>query len=799
MSATTIFAQMTERTERGVKFETRDGKIKGEVTVYSPNIIRVVKYPATSAQMPAKSSLSVILQPESTAITAKTGGSTATLKTPEVTVTIDAKSGAVRFASASGKSMLREKGNATFKMRTSGADKGAYEVAQTFTLDKEEAIYGLGIIQDGKMNRRKTHYHMIQGNTDDYVNIIHSAKGYAIFWDNYSPTDFTDDAKGMELKSEVGDLTDYYFIYGGDADGVIAQIRHLTGEVPMSPLWAYGFMQSRERYKSCDELLEVFRNYRKAQIPLDCMIQDWQYWGSNYLWNAMEFNSENFSNAQMMIDEVHKGGAHMMISVWSSFGPMTKQYREMNDRGMLYDFRTWPSSGISHIWPPRMDYPSGVKPYDTFNAEARDIYWKHLTRLHGMGIDGWWMDSTEPDHLDFKDSDLEVPTAMGSFRKVRNAYPLMGVEGVYKNQRKASERKRVFILTRSVFAGQQRTGANTWSGDTRSRWNVLRAQIPAGLNFSLTGNPNYNHDLGGFFASAYGGRTGDDCGMNNPLFRELYVRWLQHGVFLPMMRSHGESFPREFYYYGKAGEPVYDALVEAVRLRYRLMPYIYSTAYQVSQKGGSFIRALMMDFPDDAKVFDIGSEFMFGSSLLSAPILEAQYTTEKVMKIQDFKDVDYLRTDFTAEKSAAAYLPKGTKWVNFWTNQLLSGGQDVTFTTHLNTIPLFVKAGSILPLAPVMQHTGEKPWDNLEIRVYAGADGTFTLYEDEGDNYNYEKGEFSTIHFAWNDKNGRLTIGAREGSFVGMLQNRTFNVVIVKDGVAGETKAVRYDGSEVVL
>ena len=796
-----VIIVQAQNDKNGIDFVGKNGQ-ETHVSALAPNILRVTKYP--NSQRPEKKSLSVILNSEG--YSPKVNGNSITAG--KLSATFD-KNGNIIF-SAEGKTLIKEKTN-SFEMRNEGADKGAYNIVQVWTLAKDEAIYGAGILQDGLMNRRGSSHYMVQNNTEDFVNIFHSSKGYAIFWDNYSPTEYKDDANGFELKSQVADLIDYYIVYGGNADGTIAQLRKLTGEVPMAPLWAYGFMQSRERYKSTAELLEVFRKYRSLKIPVDVMIQDWQYWGSNYTWNAMEFIAETFTDAKQMIEEVHNNGAKLLISIWSSFGPETKQYAEMKPKNMLFPISTWPQSGISHIWPPRRDYPSGVMPYDVYNAEARDIYWKHLKRLADMGLDGWWMDSTEPDHLDAKDSDLEIPTAMGSFRKVRNAYPLMGVEGVYNNNRKYSSDKRVFILTRSVFAGQQRTGANTWSGDTGSSWENLRKQVPAGLNFSLTGNPNYNHDLGGFFASSYGPRTGENCGMNNPLFRELYVRWLQQGIFLPMMRSHGESFPREFYYYGKEGEPVYDALVEAVRFRYKLMPYIYSTAYQVSQKQGTFMRALMMDFPQDKNTLNMKYEYMFGTSLLTAPILNAQYTTEKVIRVDamsgwDHKTlqegeerVDYRNVDFTEEKSAQVYLPKGTTWINFWTNQKLAGGKTITIPTHLNTIPLFVKAGSILPLGPDVQYTSEKKWDNLEVRVYAGADGEFTLYEDEGDNYNYEKGAFSTIKFSWNDKTGKLTIGKREGEFKGMIQSRKFNVVIIKNGTASEPKTIEYSGETITL
>lgn len=422
-------------------------------------------------------------------------------------------------------------------------------------------------------------------------------------------------------------------MYGGNADGVVAEMRHLTGQVPMFPLWTYGFWQSRERYKSQAELLEVVNKYRELGIPLDGIIQDWQYWGNNYLWNSMEFMNADFPRPQDMIDEVHAKNAHIIVSIWSSFGPQTKPYKELDAKGMLFNFSTWPQSGISEQWPPRMDYPSGVRVYDAYHPEARDIYWKHLSRLHNMKLDGWWMDSTEPDHLDFKPEDMDTKTYLGSFRKVRSAYPLLTVGGVYDHQRAVSSDKRVFILTRSGFAGQQRYGCNVWSGDVVSTWETLRNQIPAGLNFSLTGNPNFNSDIGGFFAGAYNQSWNDGSGARNPAYRELYVRWMQFGVFTPMMRSHGTEVPRELYYYGKKGETVYDALTAAVRLRYSLLPYIYSTSWEVTNRQSTFMRALMMDFATDKNVWNIGNEYMFGRSLLVAPVLHAQYTPEVVKKV----------------------------------------------------------------------------------------------------------------------------------------------------------------------
>jgi alpha-D-xyloside xylohydrolase len=362
--------------------------------------------------------------------------------------------------------------------------------------------------------------------------------------------------------------------------------------------------------------------------------------------------------------------------------------------------------------------------------------------------------------------------------------------------------KRVFIMTRSAFAGQQHYGSNMWSGDVNSSWDMLRKQVPAGLSFSLTGNPNFNTDIGGFFCSSYNTR-GPASAPRNPQFQELYVRWMQYGLFCPVFRSHGADAPREIWQFGKKGEPVYDAIEKMIRLRYRLIPYLYSTAWQVTSNNESYLRPLFSDFAADKKVWDMTDEFMFGRSILACPILDPQYTEEKIIRTnamtgwdrQSAVDNSQLTVDFTSMKTATKYLPKGTDWYDFSTGKRYKGGQMVKLTTSLQDVPMFVRAGSIVPLGPVMQYVGEKTWDDLEIRVYPGADGQFTLYEDEGDSYNYEKGMYSTITFQWNDRTHTLTIGARQGSYPGMLQKRQFTLVLPD----GTTKTISYNGAEVVV
>ena len=758
-----------------------------KVEFFTPSIVHVVKDEPTKT-------LVITAKPENVAVT-HTGN---TWKSSELTVKLEPETQTLVFMTNKGKVLLREKGISMVRKNT-----GEFEVSQSFFLDKDEAIYGLGTIQNGKMNRRGEKKRMEQSNLEDFQNVLQSIKGWGLYWENYSPTLFEDNAEGMSFTSEAAQGIDYYFMYGGSADGVIAQMRHLTGDVPMFPLWTYGYWQSKERYKTAAETESIVDQYRALQVPLDGIIQDWQYWGSNYLWNAMDFLSEDFATGPQLIKNVHAKHAHFMISIWASFGPQTQQFRELNEKGLLMPFETWPQSGISHIWPPVMKYPSGVKVYDAFSPEARAIYWKYLKTLYDYGCDAWWMDSTDPDFFNPRESDYAHKVYGGTWRSQRNAFPLETVRGIYQAQRKeANSQKRIFIMTRSSFAGQQHYGSNMWSGDVNSSWDMLRKQVPAGLSFSLTGNPNFNTDIGGFFCGSYN-TQGPASAPKNPQFQELYVRWMQYGLFCPVFRSHGADAPREIWQFGKKGEPVYDAIEKMIRLRYRLLPYLYSTAWQVTSNNDSYMRPLFSDFAADKKVWNMTDEFMFGRCILAAPIVDPQYTEEKIIRTDamtgwDRQDVrskkdDGRNVDWTATKSAVKYLPKGATWYDFWTNKAYKGGRNVTLETTFDRVPMFVRAGSILPLGPEMQYVGEKAWDNLELRVYPGADGRFVLYEDEGDNYNYEKGAYSTITLQWNDKKHTLTIGARKGEYPGMLQSRAFSVVWPD----GTSNTVNYQGQEI--
>ena len=769
-----------------------------KVEFYTPEIVRVTKYPV--GQEPNSQSLVVTAKPSNIKIEKKQNA----VSSGKLSVKFNPQNGALTFLDSKGKVLLAE-GGVNFENRPNAVEKNTYKLTQSFLLKKDEQIYGLGTIQDGKLSRRDAHILMEQSNLQDFQNVVQSIYGWGLYWDNYSPTQFDGTAEGMKFSSQVARYEDYYFMFGGSADGVIAQMRTLSGKVPMFPLWTFGYWQSKERYKSSKELLSVVDKYRELKVPLDGIIQDWQYWGTNYLWNAMDFLSEDFADGKQMIEKVHQKNAHIMISIWASFGPMTKAFRELKEKDLLFDFQTWPQSGISHIWPPVMEYPSGVCVYDPFSAEARKIYWKNLKTLFDYGIDAWWMDSTDPDcfypteeNYNHKAGDDGNET----FRSLRNAFPLCTVGGVYDAQRKETSKKRVFIMTRSSFAGQQRYGSNMWSGDVNSTWDMLRKHVPAGLNYTLTGNPNFNTDIGGFFCNAYN-VTGAGSAPKNPQYQELYVRWMQYGLFCPVFRSHGADAPREIWQFGEKGTPVYDAIEKCIRLRYRMLPYLYSTAWQVTSNNGSYLRPLFSDFATDKNVWDMADEFLLGENILAAPIVEAQYTEEKIIKTDemsgwDRKNADNKQVtgvDFTQTKQTVKYLPKGCDWYDFYTGQRYKGGQKVTLTTTFDKTPMFIKAGGILPLAPEMQYVNEKDWSNLEIRIYPGKNGTFTLYEDEGDNYNYENGKYSEIQFIWNDAAKTLTISDIKGSFDGMLKNRLFRIIMA-DGLGQD---VEYKGKKVEL
>lgn len=796
---------------------------KVTIGFYSPSIVRIVKESASAKDAVSlkgnvgmfahKKSYSVILKPlQQKNISVQEKGDVVTMKSAFITVELNLKTGDIHFLSKDGKLLLNDV-NTILETRKDEANKGKYRITQNFRLADDEAIYGLGQLRDTFMNQRgRKNLKLWNHNTFIAIPYFTSEKGYGVYWDNAGKTYFND-TDLTSFTSEVGTCADYYFMYkDGTQDGVIASIRELTGQATLFPKWAMGFWQCRERYKTSDELAGVLDKYREMKIPTDAIVQDWQYWGCDSNWNAMKFQNPYYINKvgdpayakylpkdmrkmkaqgeprlkspEEMVKYVHHNNAHLMISIWANFGPWTDQYRELKQINALLPFDTWPKN-------------SGVMPYDVFNPKARNIYWKYLTHLYNMGFDAWWTDSTEPDHFE-KLGDENYQTYDGSWLSVKNAFSLLHNKSIYEHQRamKNGNEKRAVQMTRSGCFGIQHYGTFSWSGDIQASWDEMKKQVPSGLNYTLCGIPFWNTDLGGFF---YGGVNNDP---KNPYTQELQTRWMQWGTFMPLMRNHCSSpMVSELYEFGKPGDWAYDAIVKAIKLRYRLLPYIYSTAGDCVQNSGSMMRALVMDYAHDKKASRLNDEYLFGRSILVKPITDPMYTWKDKAKKG--------HTIYPDMKKASApvnvYLPKGNKWYDFWNNALYEGGQNVQSLCPIDIMPVFIKAGTILPFGPDVQYSGEKPWNELEIRVYSGANGSFTLYEDEGDNYNYEKGKFSEIKFSWDEASQSLSIAPRMGNFKGMPLNRKFHIVLVgSDSGEGDmpmkvTKIIEYNGKAVKI
>lgn len=773
--------------------------ITTEAIPYGSGAVRIIKY--TGDKAPAKHSFSIIAAPDDSH-SAAIGNR---LENGNLAVSCDSR-GRLLFTTLAGDTLLAER-ECSIAPAEHEVDRGQYKIGQAWALADGEAIYGLGQRQNRRLNQRGEDVRIWCGNTNITIPYFASRKGYGLYWDNAGDSRFTDADGIATFTSEVAPEIDYYFLYDdGSQDGVVAGIRHLTGDATMFPLWAMGHWQCRERYKSSDELCDVLDRYRSLRIPLDGIVQDWQYWGCDSNWNAMAFMNPHYINEMgnpkwmrylpndedpsaespaprikspaEMVKYVHDNNAHLMISVWASFGPWTPQARELGKIGALLPFDTWPRN-------------RGVLPYDAFNAKARDIYWKYLGEMHKMGFDAWWTDSTEPDHWE-KEGDSDHMTAMGSWRSVKNAFALMTNKGIYDHQRSVKgNNTRSLQMTRCGTFGLQHYATFSWSGDVVSEWDVMKNQIPSGLNYVVCGIPYWNTDIGGFFGWNYGNDP------KNPAMAELQVRWMQWGCFMPLMRNHCSSpMVSEIYRFGEPGDWAFDAQKKFVDLRYRLLPYIYSAAGEACHDAGTIMRPLVMDFAADDRAVELSDQYMFGHSLLVKPVTDPLYTYMD----QDRKGCTIYPDVKAASAPVTSYLPAGADWYDFWTNRKYAGGHHVKTPCPIDIMPVFVKAGSIMAFGPEVQYSSEKPWDDLEIRIYPGADATFTLYEDDGITYDYEKGAFSRIRFQWDDANRTLSIADREGSYPGMLGRRTFRICLVGESTesgdvpASTTTAVAYEG-----
>lgn len=639
-------------------------------------------------------------------------------------------------------------------------DKKLYRTRLFLEWQKEEALYGLGQHEEGYLNLRGTTAFLHQANKKIAVPLLVSSLGYGLLMDTYSPMIFNDTNFGSYLYTQADEEMDFYFIYGGNMDGVIKGYRYLTGKAVMLPKWAFGFVQSQERYESADEMIDLVKNYRSREIGLDCVVLDWRSWEGE-LWGQKTFDNERFKDPSAMMEEIHENHANLMISIWPNMSNDCDNYKEFEKKKLLLQ---------------------GSSIYDPFTEEGRKLYWKQANRgLFSHGIDSWWCDSCEPftpewNHM----GEPEASTMYHEFydtasqyipAELTNSYGLYHARTMYEGQRGVTDEKRVINLTRNGYTGQQRYGTVLWSGDISATWQTMERQIAAGLNFCVSGIPYWTLDIGGFFVKkgVQWFWNGDyELGYDDLGYRELFTRWFQYGCFLPMFRSHGTDFRRELWNFGDQEDVFYKALIKINHLRYELMPYIYSIAARVWRDDYTMLRMLAFDFVNDSTAREIKDQFLFGSCLMVCPVTQPMYYEKGSSPIEG------------TLKSRQVYLPEGADWYDFWTNKYYQGGQFITAEAPIDIIPLFVKAGSILPMTRFMNYVDEKPDASIEICVYAGKDAEFELYEDEGNSYRYENGEYAITKFTWSEGEAKLSIGDIVGSYQGMVKNREYKINIIR-------------------
>ncbi|MGH2271272.1 TIM-barrel domain-containing protein [Anaerohalosphaeraceae bacterium U12dextr] len=921
--------------ENGVQLHV-NGIVKN-VIFYGPTTVRVNEN--LGRHYWAHPSIVVVSKPAAVPFKVQETAEYVAILSEKLQIRADKKTGALVFMDAGGRLLTRERAenHATIKqVDISGAP--TYEVSHTFTLKPDEGWYGFGYIDSAptQINRRGQELLLIQTNMGIVIPMIVSSERYGIMWDIYSIMRFKDDAAGATLWAESAPGgVDYYFFAGDTMDDVIAGYRTLTGSAPMYPKQALGLFMSKERYPTQDRIVEVAKTFRKEQFPLDYIVQDWQYWGSDKdgTWSGMIWNPQRYPDPEGMIKTIHDLNMKLMISIWPSVGNDTPLAHELDQ----YNLRFEPLHWISRK----------ARIYDAFSEKGREIYFKHINAgLLSKGVDALWMDGTEvevgtacwnPNEV-ARDIKRLGNNAMGDFSRYLNPYTLMTTKGTYEGQR-AINNRRVFTLTRSAWAGAQRYAAASWSGDSSASWNTLKAQMVSGLHVTMAGNPWWTQDIGGFFVNNYPG------GEQNPAYRELFLRWYQFGAFNPIFRIHGTNIEREPYIFKEMDPEVYQALLDITHLRYRLMPYLYSQSWRVTSEGYTLMRALPMDFPEDAQVRNLSDAFMFGPAFLVHPVTRAMYRKGNTpaptvpaeflrtpdgqvgLAVQYFAGVNFntpmgkgvdkivdhdwpgppladppggldgfnnfsarwegfllapqdgeyeigvegddgfrlyldgkkvvedwrdnaaryrsakvtfskgqqvpLKLEFyqgggervirlgwrtpsdirNQNEGAAAldnivktYLPAGCDWYDFWTNEKHTGGKTVEKACPLNILPLYIRAGSILPMGPVMQYATEKPDAPYEIRIYPGADAKFTIYEDDNETYNYEKGQYAVYDILWDDAARTLTVGPRKGTFPGMTVERILHVVIAAPGKnagiatgADDIKTVNYAGKSVTV
>jgi alpha-D-xyloside xylohydrolase len=756
----------------GITFTLDKGLMK--VKICKDDLIEVKH--TSLASLAEKNSL-VVNNPWKTAIkfdVAETGNEIV-ITTSRLKIKVNRATNAITYADLNDEVILAE--DKTNKKMTAATIAGinTYNCETSFSSPLDEALFGLGCHPEDTLsiNYKGRNQDLAIKYMTGAIPVMLSTKGYGLLWDNYSASNFYGgEAANTQYKyvSESGTMVDYYFFYGPEFDQIISLYREATGVAPMFGKWAFGLFQSQDRYKSQAEVLSVKDNYRNKKIPLDCIVQDWFYWEPNVIGSHVMW-PERYPNPKALVDELHNANLHAMISIWPVFAKGTRNYDEMTNAGCM----------TSITWQNVMTFTYDNY-YDAHSAKARDIYWKQAydSLIGRYGWDAWWVDQCEPDNGQLLDERRKAKFDLGQGIDYFNTFSLMHSEGLYTHWRKDIPNKRPFFLIRQAFAGQQRNSATLWSSDITCTFRAYKSQVPQGINACVSGIPYWTSDIGGYHFHWM------PPVWSAPENRELFTRWFQFGTFSPIFRIHGKG--ERAIFSDNWDDNTKAILLKYDNLRYRLLPYIYSLSWKVTHENYTIMRSLAFDFRTDPAIVNIPDQYMFGPAFMVNPVTEQMYSlpAEKV----------------PAEKTRTVYLPKASNWYDFWTGKTIAGGQTINAAAPIETIPLYIKAGSIVPMGPFLQYATEKAADPIELRIYTGANGTFTLYEDENETYNYEKGDYAIIQFSWNDASRILTIADRKGEFPGMLKERTFNVVLVNENhgtgveiVSTPDKVIKYDGT----
>jgi alpha-D-xyloside xylohydrolase len=771
MGVTNAAVKSYRKDAEGVTFSLDKGVMK--IKLCADDIVEV-KYTVFTS-FSAKNSL-VVNNPftKKTAFNVAERNGEIVITTKRLKIKVDKASTAITYADVNDAEILSEDRDNNKSMSAATiAGINTYNCATQFNSPSDEGLFGLGChpLDSLSINYKGRNQDLAIRYLTGAIPVLLSTKGYGLLWDNYSASNFYGaEANNTKFRyvSESGKDVDYYFFYGPQFDHIISLYRATTGVAPMFPKWAFGLFQSQDRYKTQEEVLSVKDNYRKNHIPVDVIVQDWYYWeplpiGSHVM------NRERYPDPKAMVDELHKANIHAMISIWPVFGSGTRNFDALKKMGGLTSI-TW-DNVVTHTFDTY---------YDAHNPKARELYWDQArdSLVKRYGWDAWWIDQCEPDNGALLDERRKANFYTGKGIDYFNTYSLQHTVGVNKGWRRDIPGKRAFFLARQAFAGQQRNGTTLWSSDITCTWESFKIQVPQGINACTSGLPYWTSDIGGYH---YHWTVPD---WSKPENRELFTRWFQFGTFCPIFRIHGKG--ERALFSNNWDDKTKAILLKFDNLRYRLLPYIYSLAGRSTIDNYTMMRSLAFDFRNDTSVYNLQDEYMFGPAFLVNPVTQQLYSGNKAANNQTSRQV---------------YLPKSTSWYDFWTGKRTEGGITINADAPIDILPLYVKAGSIVPMGPFMEYATEKKPDNIELRIYPGADGQFKFYEDENDNYNYEKGQYATFTINWNDKLHQLTISDTKGSFPGMLKQRTFNVVLVNDAHGVDVapaqtfdKVIKYSG-----